>query len=1192
MKYHLIKFILTAVLTLLVLAFQENGLPASVLNPEIKRYEADIFKCFAGGDYFAMYDGIERLLLDFPDKPETYLYIFDIARLSEACGFGRARNTLVSFIKKLETVNSQWKNLYILSAKLELERLLYPYDKKASEEISQRLFPLREWVISGPYLKYGDGDMNNAFLPEMFGTFDGAGISKKNITINKPDGIFDTDRYFYGNGIFYAVSTIYPKAQVKIRVYSSSSYKLFINGKEAIKNLQGDVFRNMRVLHAYAREGITIMMKVAGNNKSTFRIIVTDREDRILNIKSSTDKLLSADCEFLEILDYPYSDFVEGLSAGREEMFFRIGNFFDELDSEEAVRFYKKSRLTDPVNAFFYAQSMINNSRNEKDSSGYMEGWSIMNGLSRKYPELVPAQEKRFEKLLEDRNYHDALMLGKKLVKTAPAYFPARHAYSNLLMSMGYEAEFLDDSAAFMKKFPESIYPMEIQALYYSERNIQRSIEIYNSILNRCYSRKALQSLVSIYRQQGKHEEALQLLDRHNGIDDYKEQYIDLLIESGNYEKAKHVVFRALRDPIDPVAYKNLGFINYLLGADPAMDWKKHLAQNPSSFGILDFLDYLVKGRIENPFMKYDENKQEDFIFSRIAPPADGFSSQVLYRGRMYVLNEDGGSRAYCEDLLYIKDQKGLDKWGEYKIPLGGEFVPLRARVYQMDGSFSDSYRIEKINNQTYINLSSLKEKCIVHISYYLNNPFQLNGKPRFFSVPFTSIQDFNEPLRYFSLKIIAPCDMKVNILFSPGVEPFIEKKDDRNIYSVTLKDLGAIYREENSGSIINYLPFFAVSTMQDHKDFAQWYNGLLQGVFKLEPGDDKRFTGKTQGEIIEKVFNYVAGEIELGSDLIYYPGRAKDTDYRKRGTVEDKVILAKSILDSLSIRSYISFASSTLLPVVKDFVSPAIYDHILLYVPLNINTGVWMDFSKQFSKYGTVDEKINNTDALVLVSDGYEFKKITGRYIDGISRDWNIRLDKTNKALCEIAVRMYGKNNDLRSYFKNAMYQEELVNVYFGQSLQSLEIEDYKILNLAEPGAPLQIKVKGNCISPASFIDEKIIIRPIINKSDISRYVQLEERKYPLFIEVPINESETYSYYLPEEYKIPEFVKDFFISCRFGYAIISFEKLKGNVVLMIKKEIHLNSAKIDTIYYAEFLDFCRKLNNVEQLNIILQINR
>jgi hypothetical protein len=350
-----------------------------------------------------------------------------------------------------------------------------------------------------------------------------------------------------------------------------------------------------------------------------------------------------------------------------------------------------------------------------------------------------------------------------------------------------------------------------------------------------------------------------------------------------------------------------------------------------------------------------------------------------------------------------------------------------------------------------------------------------------------------------------------------------------------------------------------------------------------------RSFAGKNVSGSVEKVFKFVEREVELLGDVLYLPGVAMNTAHVKRGTAEDKVILAKAILDGLGIRSYLAFARSANAPDIGEYMAPDAFTHILLYVPLTGAKGWFLDFSTRYNGCGVVSPAIERTGALVIVGDGFEIKTVTSRCVSAVSREHAIRLDTAGNGQIESTVQFFGDTGRIRNRFANTLYREEAVHRFMAGSVSLMSLHDFRIENFESATSPLRLTVRGSGHSLATAMRGMMIIQPVHGRSAILRYVISPRREHPLVMEGDVHESERYVYRLPGEFRGEAVNGRLDFRCRFGYASITINKTRGAAELIVEKEVHVPRAEISTEEYEEFLDFCRGLSEGEQQRIILQ---
>lgn len=947
------------------------------------KYENTVLKNFSRGNDYQLYNSIERLLLEFPCKPESFLYYRDIYRMRDIYGAQHSEKILRKLIRIVQSKKkSAYKNLILLALKLELERLLFPVNRKEADIISAALKPVRQWILLGPYSRYGRADYSYAFFPEISPYIKKQPHPIKNIKLRNATGELDINRFINARkGIAYAISTSRIKGPVKLRIYSDSSYKIFINGKEVCSNSPLSTFRRYRVIRIWGAKYITVMIKIYRESSWRFRAFLTDDTNFPINPEFITGKISISDFRYIEEMDYPFSHLMDSLIPSNSDRYLRIGNYYNELDSPESIHFYRKAAelSTNPAARYLLGSSYIKYSSDDKDSAFYLEGWRILQSLEKTNAGFIPGRYMSFRLLCQNKRYFDAYREGIRIRKDVPRNLGFRSDFLHLLSSIGYEKKFLEEAHALLRDFPHSNTPDLLLGSYYSDRNTAKAENYFRRAISKRAGEKAILSLVNVLRGRGDYQKAINLIGKYNFQDDFQMKLIDLLIENKDYSNARKILLKAIVQNECPEYYLKLGNINYTENSEPSMHWKKLLTTNHSYFALSDFLSYKNHQRLTPPLHEFRLKNIRSQIKQWFAGKSPDAGVHTLYRGRTYLLHHDGSSRAYFEDLLFTGNREGIEKWGKFRIPPGGIVHPLHIRIYKKDGTVIGSHQIEEINGKRYANLSSLENDTVAHIAYVIDMPVTEPGDSIFFSIPITPIHDYNETVQHFALNVITPPDLVVT-LYSNRNLPIKRKSriDGTIVNSLEISSNTLMHRKENSAHRFATLPVYSFSTIPDLKDLVHWYNGLLKGKMEIDTGLTRAFKGKNFNKIIEQVHAYVTHEIDLMGNLLFYPKKAINTIYKKSGSVEDKVILMKALLEEIGIKSYIALTHESDFPKTGGLINPAIFSRILLYIPTTMAKGMWVDFSNKNYSCGVVNQKVIGTRALVLVGNDYEIKTIS----------------------------------------------------------------------------------------------------------------------------------------------------------------------------------------------------------------------
>ncbi len=1154
-------------------------------------HERRVEENFRRGDYFKMYESIETLLFAYPERPEAFLYIYDITRLGEVVGRERALKTL----EKLDELYNAAKGYERNGARkfllmLEMEKLLLPLHNEKSKNISRALSPVKSWVLMGPYWKYGPGDLYAPFPPEQ-----GDALSKKALLARRVklegDGTLHLGRYLYpAAGVAYAAFSFRSFKDVKVRVYSDERYALFVNGKKVLINDENGAMRRLRIARLWGCDEFTVMIKIFKKNSWSLRVMVTDANDVPIGVPVELDRLYRADFRHAEEMEYPFGELME--IADENARAGALASFFDELDSDESLKFYKKAAelKNTPLSKYMYATALIGYGGESADSARNLEGWRLMKEVHEDDKAMVPAQHKRFRAIYDSRDKLAAVNFGKNIYEISKYYFPFRRDYLRLLRFLDYRKEFEDEIDKLKSEFPAATAVVKEEAAYYRAWNTQKAAELYGRVLEKEYDKKSISRLVRYFKKRNEAEKALEVIKRHAREGDLWYEQAALLIALDRFDDAKKLLFSKLLEREEPDCYRLLGYMDAKSGDDPLMYWKRELEIHPSDFSLDGYVRFLEKGSDAVPPLHRTTDEIREIIEAWKSGAYRELPSAVLYRGRSYELLPDGGSRAYCEELLYFKDKKAIEQWGEFKVAHGGEFKPVTVRVYHKEGGYTEAYTVQDIDGDRYINLPSLKEHSLAHVSYTIDNPIKDPSYAKLFALPPVEICDFDEPVKKFYFSISAPKNMKCNIMFPQTAELFESTSDEVITRSFFLNDIPAITHERFSGNRLNALPFYAFTTMDGDKDFAAWYRGLLIGVFDI---DEKICREKFQGrgsELIENIYEYVARSIELERRNLFFPQKASDVFYAKRSGAEGKVILAKSILERFGIMSFIAFARRNDRPSIGNFISPHAVTDVLLCVPLSERDVLWLDFSSMEYACGDVNPLLEGAEALVLVAGDIERKTIKGRQHGKTQGKFRIEISKSGETFIEGEIKFFGPRGDFRRKLLIPQEEEKSVRKYFGYLFPSFDMDDYSTSNVRDYAKPLILSANGICHGIALATGKGISVKASPYSSEAIEYIVYASRQHPLFIGEPVVEDDTYEYVLPKGAHLEMLPKNISHESRFGKIELEARYDENTHRVYVRKKTFVKSGRIEPHEYGKFLNFCTKIKDAESAGIVIKI--
>ncbi|MBN2039999.1 MAG: hypothetical protein JW864_08165 [Spirochaetes bacterium] len=737
----------------------------------------------------------------------------------------------------------------------EIKPVTLPVIEKASDNKNS----IKQWLVSGPYSKYGPADLDYSFLPEIIDLKEIPGLKK--VTLKDSETALNLKKYnFPENGIAYAATAFKCKDTVLIKIYSESAYKIFINGNTVSKKPVTGFFNTPHIIKINSTDKISMMIKLYMEKEADagLKAVITDENDKII-----------------------LPDYIA---------------FSNKPD---------KALLSEELNS----QNHLSDNLYQNNESG------------------------NFLQTLEK---------------------------AELFLDSGYEAEFEKIINLLLNEHPESDKVSKLAVKYYKEKNLHKAIEILKTVLPHSQSANSYKQLASVYYKAGMYNEIIKL-GKSADPDFFGKEFINSLILTGNLSEAKKNIFRGLLNKNDPLYNIKLGEISYNKGNDPSMYWDKALSIQPSNFELRDFKNYQGTGAIDNPFKKYESDFNSVDINDNQQNPVHIISRKMIFK-----FFNDGGSRLFCEDFIQFNETDPADKYKKYRVPFNGKIHPVKILIYK-DGAVTDYHDIINNNNGRYINLETVTDGSAVNISYYIDNPVSPKGL-NFFSASDIMIKRKEEALSYFFLKAIAPEDIKFEFNINRDFKIQSELSENKNIYSIELKDLPGKEKENTCLSFSN---------MKDPADFVMWYSGLIQTKYSLlNKSFLSEFKKSNSADTVKSVFEFVSEKIVLTGNDLFSPENPADIIKEKKGSAEDKAVLASIILKQLGIKAYLAFTGKN--PgLYTDCIFPEMFNRILLYAPLNMKKGLWLDFSNEKNKSGAPGNDVSGKDALILIGNSYEIKKV-----------------------------------------------------------------------------------------------------------------------------------------------------------------------------------------------------------------------
>lgn len=1151
----------TIIIIILFLAFFSNGILEAEESLFYKSIQAEM-----NGEYNIQFNLVKKVISDNPFSGEAASLIYELSDLAEIVGPEKVIQFIDNINKQIESNTTAEANLLRLTLDVELSEI----DKNENNHLAKNAGALRKWNILYGYNSSGYADLSIQYGPEI-----GDIINSKSKIVyeNANNGFIDLNKYIYNPvGVVYGTVNLENVQSYRLHIYSNSEYKIFVNNREVLVNKLNEKFRNKRVIEINDTQNSTVTIKIYINNNyssnDNYKIIVTDLQNRPISPITSIGSSNRNNFSFHEI------DEIQNVNNNLNQ---------DNNDLLTAELFY---RLNDESN-FQNLRQKYNSTKNDMD--GYLLGKKLSALQNRRESIRLEKNQVVFELLknnqdnqwaryqycqreLKENNFNDSMREALSILNNHPDNNQVLFFILENYLKNNQQGEFLNLYNSYIHKYPSlfkldaiwlnylKIYdPAKIMELIPADRTQQQGIDSFN---------------IWYMANTGLLSEAISLINKNRWEMNYSRTYTELLIKTGRIKEAKKFLLEMLAVKEDPFCYLKLAEISIVEGRDPEVFLMKASQLDPDNYRLADLMEFRTKKIIapKNPFEKEMPTDEEIKSFTE---KADSPIS-IIFRGRDYIFGKND-YRIYCHDQIYLRDKLGVRKFGEYKIPENGSFEPVQILIKHEDGSSSEYFDVQQVNDDVYLSIPGLREKDIVELKYFVNNPFGNYYDGKFFSTKINFINNYNEPLKKCILKVE---DKGSNIkVYATGNYKLI-KENGEIVY--IWSNVEKVIQESGNSLKQNNLYNYYVSAFGSWENVASWYNGLIDKngknfIEKSQSLDEKQIT-----KISEDIYSDTRKSIRFTGNDLYSASDVNDVYLRNSGSNEERVQAALFKFKEKGISAYPVLIRNKFLPEnINDSASPAYFSDILLMIPLTGEKSIWLDFSSDYYPINCVKASSYLSKGLVITGNTCFWKTVECNRLDGSIKNYNIEIGSNDLCKMEFDFNFYGRGVDGANYFKKEREQGYKINSFMQQILPQFIIYNYSI-KTADDNSLLNIHVKGESVGLTAQNNEVLLIEPVFNKSWLHDYIEDSQRKTLLQITEGIQEEENYSYVLPDDYSNFEINEEYKTSSKFGNYYISFTKNKSSNILKIKKIIDVKQQNIVSQDYNEFLGFVLEVKKIE----------
>lgn len=579
--------------------------------------------------------------------------------------------------------------------------------------------------------------------------------------------------------------------------------------------------------------------------------------------------------------------------------------------------------------------------------------------------------------------------------------------------------------------------------------------------------------------------------------------------------------------------------------------------------------------------------------------------TEERYIKKLYLNNK---AAYYTDDEISYSSFDSLLSINVYtQVPVKGKYKKVKTKEFQKEKIITDRVFYDNITRVSFF-FPSLKEDAVSNLKYKL-----LLKEPRLLN-SFV----FQEYRPVIKSELIVETGENINVGFLKfntdtfNIKYLENKEKGKKIYTFITENINEFKTEENTAGYLYYVPHIipyidsyrvndsTINLMGTVSRLFGWYKSLLKkadtsNTEKLRKKAEELVSGsKSEGEKVEKIFNwvqrnikYIAEEDGLGG---FIPDAPKNVFNKRYGDCKGKSFLLKTMLQSINIKSYLTWTGSNSLPYkYNENPTPSADNHIIVTYVSPENNILYLDATSKNIPFGKPTSFIQGKEVLIDKGNKYEINTvpICPAKDNRMKDSSDVRIDGTNlkgEGKTELTGYFYVKNKDYYDDETDIEKRKEFYNLNFNKGNNKFLIKHFSE----------SVDKNKNIFK----VDYDFIIGDYVIRTEKSIFVNMnlfkdvltdkikKTDKYDKFYDNKLSYDNYFNLQIPKEWKIdyiPENVK--FQNKFFKYDI---EYLIKDNIIFYHFYVEYNAVKLTKDQFLLYNDFIKSLNKSFRQSISL----
>jgi len=551
----------------------------------------------------------------------------------------------------------------------------------------------------------------------------------------------------------------------------------------------------------------------------------------------------------------------------------------------------------------------------------------------------------------------------------------------------------------------------------------------------------------------------------------------------------------------------------------------------------------------------------------------------------------DGSSRNMIHQAIKILNKQGRQKFEEIAIPPNAKLV--YARTIGKDGKTYYPTEVNPTDSGKTLSMYAVEEGAVIEYCYiFSDNGGRSPG--RNYSGGLYFFQEKEDPMVLSRVTYLVPDGIQFKYRtmpadFLPLTTSRIMENKPVSVYTWEKRNSKGIKEEPLMPEMKKVSVNILYSTYPDWPTAIQplideYYDRAIDSPWINDKLTSLSLDTLSDGDKVCQIYDFITKKIVTQNAT---SGTITDALIMGTGSVQDKTLLAKVMLDHLGIANDLLIVSGDDIPQNEAGIpSPGLYGRYILHLPGKPGNIEYLDLSSQYRPVGVLGDMLQGKKSIQVTGKGISFNDIPDYSENQPNQEFRLKVLVNKNGKCQIEGLIYYLG-DMSVYIRDALEdptrKKRIMDEEVNRLFPGIQIDETSWKGLENPAEPLILIFKGTNDHLLSATQDGYVFNPLFNKLNLSRFVPAPQREYPLDLKSSLVHSDySLELVLPETFRFANSFPSVMELSPFGQYNLNYQPT-GKNTWKITRSAYIPKGKIETSNYSAFLEFCKKIDSQEK---------